>query len=626
MISPDTRQTPATPAFLRFFTLAAALLWGANALAVFYLQDGFDYPPGILGTYSPWAGPTNLITVVNPGLSCRNVANFSPPGNAVAVNAGGSAQAITYRPLETTVTSGVLYCSVLINYTAVSSSVLLAGLLPSSLTAPGGYTVDPCDLVVRSASGGYNLGIRAKGTTPATYASKVFALNIAHLIVMKYDFTSGRASLFLSPTPGEPEPASFSATSPVTGTPVSNLRHFFLRVYDATAGNFQMDTLRVASTWAEATPWAPAPPASRLAFTTAPLAGTVGAALPAIIVQALDSDTNSVPTNNIPVTLILDSGSFASGTTTAYTDATGKATFSDLVVDSPGTYSITATASGIGAGLSSATTNPFTIGPANAISEPGHALSHFLDSLQVERYWKKGVSVNWLTGAEGGTGPNMTIGTGTHCSAFAAGAAAALGVYLLRPPQTNDLNLANSQADWLRASPAGWYAVPSITDAQHLANAGTLVVASCKETSGSGHIAVLRPSTRSDTDVLAYGPQECQSGVNNVNSTNVAAGFDQHLDSYPDRILYYAHAYTNAIAPVNPLFGPHSFSNNVFRANTTTVVGRKYRFQSSSDFVTWTNLLAFTNSNNSTNFFTITPLTDSPPPDSPRRFYRLLAE
>ncbi len=234
--------------------------------------------------------------------------------------------------------------------------------------------------------------------------------------------------------------------------------------------------------------------------------------------------------------------------------------------------------------------------------------------------------MNWLTGAEGGSGPNMTAGTSTHCSAFAAGAAAVLGVYLLRPPEQSDVNLANKQADWLRTNTAGWYPVPSMNNAQQLANAGTLVVASCKETSGSGHIAVLRPSTRSDADVQAYGPQECQSGVNHYNSTNVTAGFDQHSGAFPDRILYYGHAITNPIVPVNPVFGLPSLSNNVFRADAATVVGRKYKLQWSSDFGGWNNASAFTNSNNSSNFFCLTPLTHSPGPGTSGRFYRLLAQ
>jgi hypothetical protein len=605
--------------------VAAGLLWSHGVRGASYLQEGFDYAPGVLGTNSPWTGPTNLITVVSPGLTCRNVADFSPPGNAAGVRAGGTAQAITYRSLDVTVSSGVLYCSALIKYTNINASVALAGLLPSGTTVPGGWSVDPCDLVVASATGGYKLGIRAKGTTPATYASTVFALNTTYLIVMKYDFATGRASLYLRPKPGDPEPASPDATSPVTGTAVSNLKYFYLRVYDSTAGSYQIDTLRAGPTWAEVTPWAPAPPATHLAFTVAPMGGTVGARLARVVVQAFEN-TNAVPTNNVPVSLSLDTGSFAAGVTSAQTDANGTAVFEGLIITAPGTYTITASASGIGQGLAAGTGGAFEVGPTNTISQEGQALSAFLDSFQVEQYWDQGVSVNWLTGASGGSGPNMTHGAGTHCSAFAPAVAYVLGVYLLNPWDESDLGLANKQADWLRTNPAGWYPVAAMTNAQHLANTGILVVASYKDPDQSGHIAVLRPSTRSDADVQGYGPQECQSGVNNYNSTNVSAGFDQHRYAFPTGILYYAHSVSSPMTPVNPVFGPQCLSNGVFCADATTIVGRKYRLQGSADFIAWSNLLAFTNSNNSSNFYCVRPLTDSAGAGSACRFYRLLAQ
>ncbi len=219
----------------------------------------------------------------------------------------------------------------------------------------------------------------------------------------------------------------------------------------------------------------------------------------------------------------------------------------------------------------------------------------------------------------------MTVGTASHCSAFAAAVADLLGVYILRQPDASDLNLANNQAVWLVTNQGGgWYPIPRPTDAQHIANLGALVVASLKEDTGSGHIAVLRPSTKSDTEILANGPQECQSGIYNYNSTDVRTGFGQHQDPL-DRILYYGHAVTNAIIPVNPSLLPGSASSSIFHLEATCIVGRKYAFQCSSNFSSWTNLLVYTNSNDSTNFSCVTPLSDSSLAGSPRRFYRLLA-
>ena len=591
-----------------------------SAPAAFYLQEGFDYPPGILGTNAPWASPTDLITAVDGNLACTNLADFAPPGRAASVTQGSAS--VSYRLLEASATSGSVYFSFLIEFANVNASSYIVGLLPSNVGLPNGNASDPCDLYVRSATGGYNLGVRAK-TGNTVYASAVLALNTVYFVVLKYDFTSSGASLYLTPSPGGSEPASPDAASP--GIAVTGLNHLYLRVTGSSAGGFLIDALRVASTWAEVTPLGQIAPATRLVFAATPTTGTAGAALASTIVQIQNETGFNVPSNGVPITVTLNAGSFAGGTTTVTSDIYGRATFNDLAVALPGTYTLTASASGIGTGLAPAMSSSFTIGATN-ITEQGRALSVFLDSLQVEQYWENGKSVNWLTGAAGGSGPNMTLGTASHCSAFAAAVADVLGVYLLRPPDASDLNLANNQAAWLATNQSsGWCRIPLSTDAQHIANIGALVVASLKEDSGSGHIAVLRPSTKSDAEILTNGPQECQSGIYNYNNTDVRTGFGQHQDPL-DKILYYGHAVTNPIAPVNPTLGAGSLSNGVFRAQAVCIVGRKYKFQCTSNFVSWTNLLAYTNSNASADFFCLTPLSDSSPGGPPRRFYRLLAQ
>jgi hypothetical protein len=222
----------------------------------------------------------------------------------------------------------------------------------------------------------------------------------------------------------------------------------------------------------------------------------------------------------------------------------------------------------------------------------------------------------------------MTTGTASHCSAFAAGAADVLGVYLLRPPDAPDGGLANAQADWLATNPLGWTLVPDSTNAQALANTGALVVASFKEPSGaSGHIAILRPSTKSDAEILAYGPEECQSGVHNYNDTNVITGFNQHgLAFATNGIRYYSHAITSPIVPVNPALGSCLISNGVFYSSATSIVGRKYTLQWSSNFLSWADARTFTNSNQSSNFCCVGQVGDPSASGAPRRFYRLLAQ
>lgn len=593
--------------------------------AASYLEECYNYPAGILGTNSPWANPTNLITVVETGLSYPNLGDCSPSGGAASVTQGSSSSAaVSYRPLDGSATSGSAYFSFLIEFTSVNASSYIAGLLPSTVGLPGGKASDPCDLYVRSATGGYNLGVAAKGTGASiVYEMAVLALNTVHLVVLKYEFATGKASLYLDPSPGGSEPAAPDATS--TGSTVTALNRLYLRVSGPVAGSFLMDAMRVASTWAEVTPLGEIAPATRLVFSSAPTSGTAGAVLASAVVQIQNETGFNVPSNGVPVTLTLNTGDFSGGTTTVISDMYGRATFDDLAVALPGTYTLSAAASGIGAGLASAAGGSIVIGATN-ITEQGQALSAFLDSLQVEQYWDNGKSVNWLTGAPGGSGTNKTIGTASHCSAFAAAVADVLGVYLLRPWDASDLNLANNQADWLRTNQsAGWYAIPLSTDAQHIANVGALVVASYKETNTSGHIAVLRPSTKSDAEILTNGPQECQSGIYNYNNTDVNTGFGQHEGALTG-ILYYGHAVTNPIAPVNPVLGLGALSNGVFRFPAVSIVGRRYKLQWTSNFVAWIDLPPFTNSNAGTNFFCVTPLSDASASGASPRFYRLLAQ
>ena len=602
--------------------VAAVAMLCQGAPAAYYLEDGFNYAPGPLGVNPPWVNPTNLITVVAGGLTYTNLADFSPPGSAVSVTQGSSpSAAVSYRPFDSFATNGSAYFSFLIEFTNVNASSYIAGLL-TSVGLPGGKASDPCDLYLRSATGGYNLGVAAK-SGDIGYGAAVLAFNTVYFVVLKYEFATGKASLYLNPSPGGSEPASPDATS--TGMAVTALKCLYLRVSGPVAGSFLMDALRVAPTWAEVTPLGEIAPATRLVFATVPTSGTAGATLAGTVVQIQNETGFNVPSNGVPVTVSLNTGAFAGGTTTANSDVYGKATFDDLAIALPGSYTLSASASGIAAGLAPATSSPIVIGTTN-ITEQGQALSIFLDSLQVERYWDNGKRVNWLTGAPGGSGTNMTIGEASHCSAFAAAVAHVLGVYLLRPPDASDLDLANNQADWLATDRStGWYVIPLSTDAQHIANLGALVVASYRETNTSGHIAVLRPSTKSDAEILANGPQECQSGIHNYNSTDVRTGFGAHDDPL-DNILYYGHAVTNAITPVNPVLSTCSCSNGVFCASAVSIVGRRYTLQCTSNLVAWTDLLTFTNSNAGTDFFCVAPLSDSSAPGAPRRFYRLLAQ
>jgi hypothetical protein len=182
---------------------------------------------------------------------------------------------------------------------------------------------------------------------------------------------------------------------------------------------------------------------------------------------------------------------------------------------------------------------------AGEITPDGQKLAAVLDSTQVNQLWLAGGQVNWQTGQPTGKIYANNLAH-THCSAFAAAVAKKLGVYLLHPPEHSTYLLANAQQDWLcsQGTNQGWYQVDSPRQAQQLANAGQLVLVTTKnpDTARPGHVAIVRPSTKSDDQILAEGPQIIQAGMQNYISTNVKEGFKHHPGAFKKHeLLYFAH-------------------------------------------------------------------------------------
>ncbi len=99
--------------------------------------------------------------------------------------------------------------------------------------------------------------------------------------------------------------------------------------------------------------------ATKLAFVQQPTSTTAGATItPAVTVAVEDAGGNTVTSDTSIVTLTLSSGTFAGGSSTVSVAAVnGVATFSNLVINSAGTYTL---AAGDGS-LTGATSNSFTI-------------------------------------------------------------------------------------------------------------------------------------------------------------------------------------------------------------------------------------------------------------------------
>ena len=198
----------------------------------------------------------------------------------------------------------------------------------------------------------------------------------------------------------------------------------------------------------------------------------------------------------------------------------------------------------LGAGLAMIISGDvFAATPASDLSTKVFAI---IDAMDVESKWPAGVHVDWLTGIPDGK-PIKTEGKHTHCSAFVAAAAKALGIYVLRPPEHSAKLLANAQNEWLLTDGAsqGCVQLKDMTEAQDKANEGYLVLAAYHNHKDDkpGHIAIIRPGNKDAAALAAEGPDVTQAGGTNFRVATLVRGFAGHPKAWANQeILYFAHA------------------------------------------------------------------------------------
>jgi hypothetical protein len=183
--------------------------------------------------------------------------------------------------------------------------------------------------------------------------------------------------------------------------------------------------------------------------------------------------------------------------------------------------------------------------PAEIVTPQAQTVIKVLDAMGVESKWNAGERVHWDTGLPTGV-PETSPGKHTHCSAFVAAAAETLGVYILRPPEHGQKLLANAQNEWLAEKGAanGWVKLADAADAQAAANRGLLVVASYHNHHDDrpGHIAIVRPGSKTADQIAAEGPDVIQAGAVNKTSISLRDGFAGHPAAWRDHeIVYYTH-------------------------------------------------------------------------------------
>jgi hypothetical protein len=223
------------------------------------LSEPFNYTTGNLATQGGWSvaqGTTAPFQVISNGLTFTG---YPLSGSDNAVSLAGNATDIEQetKNIGSTLSSGSLYCSFLLNVTsAPSAESIIFGFTPST-TSPtflGGrlfiQSSQPTNL-----SFNIHPGLQLSSNASTGY---VFSTGVTYLVVLKYTFVAGadnnQYTLFVIPTgtaiPGS-EPAA--TLGPVTvaassGEDMDDIDRICLIARDV-AVNAKIDGIRIASSW-----------------------------------------------------------------------------------------------------------------------------------------------------------------------------------------------------------------------------------------------------------------------------------------------------------------------------------------------------------------------------------------
>ena len=266
--------------YLIAISASALIIQSASASTLF--SDGFNYTLGDnLGagsTTPPWSLQSSAagsqMSISAPNLTYSGLLDLG--GNALTVNSGVLSDR-GYAALSSSITSGNVYYSFLIDCTALpTSNSYLTALTPSTTPGPNGTGSDAIDLYARNLSTGWQLGVRTTGVS-ASYETTQLSLGTVYFAVLEYTFgaTTPTAQLFLSPVPGGAQPGTPDAT--VTGTAnVANISDVGFRAQaTGVVGNYVFDNVMVGTTWADVTQVTAAPEPATFALTGLGMLGLV---------------------------------------------------------------------------------------------------------------------------------------------------------------------------------------------------------------------------------------------------------------------------------------------------------------------------------------------------------------
>lgn len=226
--------------------------------------ENFDYTAGQALTANSWtahsAAGTNAITVTNPGLTFSGHPGSGIGNAATMVNTGEDINKAFSGP----VTSGSVYASFLVNFSAVRTGDYFTGFFQTT-------SIFPVRVYAKTdGASGFLFGV-SKGSSTAVYETNSRSLNTTYMVVIKYTFNTGSTTddeinLWVDPALGGSETTATIPGVTSTGGDATTIGALYLRQGSTNAAsNQQIDAILAGTTWESVTPSSVATPALTIA-------------------------------------------------------------------------------------------------------------------------------------------------------------------------------------------------------------------------------------------------------------------------------------------------------------------------------------------------------------------------
>jgi PEP-CTERM motif len=255
----------------KLLAVAAGCLAFQSAQATLLFQEGFNYTAGsgVGGNINPgsgvaWSGNNNVtVDGTDPLLTYSGLNNISTYNMKMVWGIGSGT--VKNDPAFSTVGSGQVYYSFLLDMTALPTTTSSGGTYLTALNAAGGSpngSSDAVDLYVNSAG---VLKMESKGV--ASSSGFTASLNTTYLVVLEYDFSANLASAYFDPTSssfGGSAPSAYATATPASGS-ITGLGDVGFKAQTSsgtTAGTFLINNLLIGTTWADVTPTATPEPST----------------------------------------------------------------------------------------------------------------------------------------------------------------------------------------------------------------------------------------------------------------------------------------------------------------------------------------------------------------------------